>query len=59
MNTVLVIMVMVAGVIQPQRSEIVAMTGDCMMEIQAVQAINRANVAAGRDVQYLVQCENR
>ena len=59
MNTVLVIMVMVAGVIQPQRSEIVATTGDCMNEIRTVQAVNRANQAAGRDVQYLFQCENR
>lgn len=59
MNTILVIMVMVAGMIQPQRSEIVALSGDCMNEIRIVQALNRANVAAARDVQYLVQCENR
>lgn len=59
MNTILVIMVMVAGVIQPQRSEIVAMSGDCINEIRIVQAINRSNQASGRDLQYLVQCENR
>lgn len=59
MNTVLVIMIMVAGVIQPTRMELMAQTGDCMQEIQVVQAINRVNQATGRDIQYLTQCERR
>jgi hypothetical protein len=57
MNTFLVVMTMVAGVIQPERMEIRSQTHDCMPEIQVVQAINRVNQAAGRDIQYLVQCE--
>lgn len=56
---VLVVMAMVAGVIQPTRMEIQAQRGDCMAEIQVVQAINRVNRAAGVDTQYLVSCENR
>ena len=56
---VLVVIMMVAGVIQPNRMEIVASQGNCMAEIQVIQAINRANRAAGQDVQYLVNCENR
>jgi hypothetical protein len=56
---VLVVIMMVAGVIQPQRMEIAATSGNCMAEIQTVQAINRANRAAGVDTQYLVSCENR
>lgn len=59
MNSILVVMVMVAGVIQPTRMEIVATRADCMAEIQAVHAINRTNRAAGVDTQYLVMCENR
>lgn len=59
MNTVLVIWVIMVGVMQPTRNEIVALTGDCMMEIIMVQEINRANQAAGRDIQYVFQCENR
>jgi hypothetical protein len=59
MNTVLVIWVIMAGVMQPTQNEIVAMTGDCITEIRTVQEINRANQAAGRDIQYVFQCENR
>lgn len=57
MNAILVVVVMVAGIMQPQRMEIQAMTGDCMQEIQVVHALNRVNQSAGRDIQYLVQCE--
>jgi hypothetical protein len=56
---VLVVIMMVAGVIQPNRMEIQAQRGDCMAEIVVVQAINRVNRAAGVDTQYLVSCENR
>lgn len=56
---VLVVIMMVAGVMQPNRMEIVATSGNCMAEIQTVNAINRVNRAAGSDVQYLVSCENR
>lgn len=56
---VLVVVLMLAGVIQPGRMEIVATQGDCMQEIQVIQALNRANRAAGVDTQYLVSCENR
>ena len=56
---VLVVIMMVAGVIQPQRMEIHASQGDCMAEIMVVQSINRANRAAGVDTQYLVSCETR
>ncbi len=59
MNAILVVMVMVAGVIQPQRMQIQALSGDCMQEIQVVQSLNRVNQAAGRDIQYLTQCETR
>lgn len=59
MNTILVILTMVAGVIQPHTMEIQARSRDCMEEIIVVHALNRANQAAGRDIQYLVQCENR
>ena len=59
MNTILVVITMVAGVIQPGRMEIVAKQGDCMDEIRVVQVINRANRAAGVDTQYLVSCETR
>ena len=59
MNTILVVMVMVAGVIQPERMQIQAMAGDCMHEIQLVHALNRVNQSAGRDIQYLAQCEAR
>jgi len=59
MSTFLVILTMVAGVIQPERNEIVAMSGNCMDEIMVVRAINITNVAAGRNVQYLAHCENR
>jgi hypothetical protein len=50
---------MVAGVIQPERSEMVAMSGNCMNEIIVVQSLNMSNLAAGRNVQYLAHCENR
>ena len=56
---VLVVIMTVSGVIQPTRMEIQAQRGDCMPEIMVVQAINRANRAAGVDTQYLVSCENR
>jgi len=56
---VLVVIMMVAGVIQPGRMEIVAKHGDCIDEIRVVQVINRANRAAGVETQYLVSCENR
>lgn len=56
---ILVVIMMVAGVIQPGRMELQAQQGDCMTEIQVVQAMNRANRSAGVDVQYLVSCENR
>jgi len=59
MSTFLVILTMVAGVIQPERSEMVAMSGNCMNEIIVVQSLNMSNLAAGRNVQYLAHCENR
>ena len=59
MNAILVVMVMLGGVIQPGRMEIVAKRGDCMDEIRVVQSINRAHRAAGVDTQYLVSCEQR
>lgn len=59
MMNVLVVIMMVAGVIQPNRMEIQASRGDCMDEIRVVQVINRTNRAAGVDTQYLVSCENR
>lgn len=59
MNSILVVMVMLAGVIQPQRMELRALSGDCVQEIQLVHALNRVNQSAGRDIQYLAQCEAR
>lgn len=57
MNTILVVSVLIAGIMQPHPMRLAAMSADCMSEIMVVAAINRANAQAGVPVQYVFNCE--